>query len=272
MNIRLITSMLALLIVPVSSWAVETDYDLVDDLQSQHQTYIKVNIPSKTLRLYHEGELVHKFPVAVGQPRFKTPVGPKTMTNIVWNPWWIPPSSGWAKDDVKTPPGPRNPLGPVKMRLGSSILLHGTSNENTVGQAASHGCMRMYNRDAQTLAWWIQQRYSDQADPSLRDEYASNGGRSYHVNLKEEVPVDITYELFEIEDGLLKIYPDVYWKVQNKKEEAMNFLISKGFSSMDIDQKKLDKVIEEAKKQPMQIALKKIYHGKVASAYSVVLH
>lgn len=258
--------------LPNTSWG----YDFKDEGASTNDeasydfgTHIQVNVPSRRLKVFQNGEVVHEFPVAVGQPRFKTPIGPRKMTNIVWNPWWIPPkTSAWAKNDKDTPPGPHNPLGPVKMKLGSAILLHGTSNESTVGRAASHGCMRMFNKDAKTLAWWVQSRFSDSKDNDLYTEYQSNNRRSYHVNLAYEIPVDITYNLFEIENGVLKAYPDIYWKKPNRKQEAINFLVSRGFEPHQINEKKLSQFLKDSQKQGMQIELKKIYKGKVASVYS----
>ena len=46
-----------------------------------------------------------------------------------------------------------NALGPVKLVLGDGYLIHGTHdyNENSIGLAASHGCIRMANADVQQL-------------------------------------------------------------------------------------------------------------------------
>lgn len=44
-------------------------------------------------------------------------------------------------------------LGPVKLDMGQGYLIHGTHeyNETTIGQAASHGCVRMRNEDLERL-------------------------------------------------------------------------------------------------------------------------
>lgn len=46
-----------------------------------------------------------------------------------------------------------NALGPVKLVLGDGYLIHGTHdyNENSIGLAASHGCIRMSNADVEQL-------------------------------------------------------------------------------------------------------------------------
>lgn len=45
-------------------------------------------------------------------------------------------------------------LGPVKLDMGNGYLIHGTHeyNEQSIGQAASHGCVRMRNDDVVRLA------------------------------------------------------------------------------------------------------------------------
>ncbi len=51
-------------------------------------------------------------------------------------------------------PGPDNPLGAFKMRLGitpGAYLIHGTNNPLAVGMAVTHGCMRMYPEDIEAL-------------------------------------------------------------------------------------------------------------------------
>ena len=44
-------------------------------------------------------------------------------------------------------------LGRFKLDLGNGYLLHGTPYENTIGDAATHGCVRMYEED---IAWLYQ--------------------------------------------------------------------------------------------------------------------
>jgi hypothetical protein len=41
-------------------------------------------------------------------------------------------------------------LGRFKLDLGNGYLLHGTPYENTIGNAATHGCVRLYDED---IAW-----------------------------------------------------------------------------------------------------------------------
>ncbi|HUF50191.1 MAG TPA: L,D-transpeptidase [Longimicrobiales bacterium] len=51
-------------------------------------------------------------------------------------------------------------LGPYKLELGDGYLIHGTNpyNEDSVGQAVSHGCVRMANEDLDRLYWLVEPR------------------------------------------------------------------------------------------------------------------
>jgi L,D-transpeptidase ErfK/SrfK len=52
------------------------------------------------------------------------------------------------------PPGPDNPLGAFALRLAAgngTYLIHGTNNPIAVGLAVTHGCIRMYPEDIESL-------------------------------------------------------------------------------------------------------------------------
>ena len=42
-------------------------------------------------------------------------------------------------------------LGTHKLEMGSGYLIHGTNEEGSIGEAVSHGCVRMYNEDVAEL-------------------------------------------------------------------------------------------------------------------------
>ncbi|MGQ0814320.1 MAG: L,D-transpeptidase [Gemmatimonadota bacterium] len=42
-------------------------------------------------------------------------------------------------------------LGTHKLEMGSGYLIHGTNEEGSIGDAVSHGCIRMYNEDVAEL-------------------------------------------------------------------------------------------------------------------------
>lgn len=171
-----------------------------------------VNLPATRLDFYVNDRLQKSYRVAIGMPKYPTPIENLNISHIVWNPWWIPPDSEWAKGETKTPPGPGNPLGPVKMLMEDGVRIHGTNAPGSVGRAASHACMRMKSAEASELAWEIQKRYSSKNDPQLREVYRKKNRSSFWVSLGQEVPVFIKYQQVERHGDRLSIHPDRYRK------------------------------------------------------------
>lgn len=93
---------------------------------------IVVNIRLKILDLYRQGRLIKSYPVATGKPSTPTPTGNFTIVNKQINPGG-PFGTRW--------------LGLSKPHYG----IHGTNRPETIGTAASNGCIRMHNRDVEDL-------------------------------------------------------------------------------------------------------------------------
>jgi L,D-transpeptidase ErfK/SrfK len=127
---------------------------------------IVVNLPEH--RLYYfpptrkGGEkVVMTYPVSIGKLGRGTPLGQTFVTAKIKHPWWFPPESirkeHAANGDpipAGVPPGPDNPLGDYKIRLGlgdGTYEIHGTNNPTAVGLAITHGCVRMYPEDVAEL-------------------------------------------------------------------------------------------------------------------------
>jgi lipoprotein-anchoring transpeptidase ErfK/SrfK len=103
-------------------------------------------------RVYvYQGEKeVSSYPVAIGKPGWETPLGKFEVLSMEEHPTFKSFKSGRV-----IPPGPDNPLGvrwvgiwtDGKTQLG----FHGTNEPELIGQAVSHGCIRMYNKDVTKL-------------------------------------------------------------------------------------------------------------------------
>lgn len=222
---------------------------------------IIINIPATKLTVYEDNNAVMEFPIAVGQAVYKTPVVNDELKEIAWNPWWYPPKSDWAKNEKITPPGPRNPLGPVKMELGDEIRIHGTSKPWSVGSAASHGCIRMYSKDATTLAWYLQSRLTDKNDPALLEKYKKSGSTTFHVKLNKPVPVNLIYKPIAFNEEVLTLYPDIYGKIKDIKEVAAWELYSNGINPWAFDLAR----IEKPKKGAVEMDLRESFLQKQES-------
>ncbi len=207
---------------------------------------IVINIPATKLTLFENAISILEFPIAVGQLAYKTPVMRDELKEIIWNPWWYPPDSPWAKNEKITPPGPRNPLGPVKMPLSDGVRIHGTSKPWSIGQAASHACIRMFSKDAETLAWFIQTHLTDKGDPSYLEKYKKNGSTSFHVKLDRPVSVDIVYKSVAFIDDAIILYPDLYGKTKDVKDLAMWEMYTNGVDPWAFDLSGIKKPTKKA--------------------------
>jgi len=93
------------------------------------------------------------YPVAIGRPQFPTPTGRFQINEMVENPDFLAFNFNNPKerDRGRVPPGPNNPLGIRWIGFASAhgwqVGFHGTANTLVLGQAVSHGCVRMSNAD-----------------------------------------------------------------------------------------------------------------------------
>jgi len=123
-----------------------------------------LNVPE--MRLYYyppttaaRAGVVHTYPVSIGRMDWSTPLGKTEIVEKTKNPTWRPPESiklEHASDGEilpgVIPPGPENPLGKFALRLGlPGYLIHGTNKPYGVGMRVTHGCVRMYPEDIESL-------------------------------------------------------------------------------------------------------------------------
>lgn len=135
---------------------------------------------------------MRRYTVAVGTKAKPTPMGTFTVKHIVWNPAWHPPDASWAKGKDPAGPGdPKNPMKIVKIFFQEpDYYIHGTDAEDSLGSAASHGCIRMAQEDVYKLARYLQDHAGAQKS---EDWYAQviNGNQTQSVILPTGVPLAI---------------------------------------------------------------------------------
>ena len=104
------------------------------------------------------GKVVFYAPVTTGSEHDPLPIGEWKVNGAQKNPTFAyNPDLFWDADathaKAKIPPGPNNPVGVVWIDISRPHYgLHGTPEPSTVGKTSSHGCVRLTNWDAQTLA------------------------------------------------------------------------------------------------------------------------
>jgi lipoprotein-anchoring transpeptidase ErfK/SrfK len=127
---------------------------------------VEVDVTTRMLSVYRDGAVTTTYPVAVGTAEWPTKTGSWTISQVVWNPEWVPPTDeSWAKDEKPSQPGASdNPLGQVQLIYDPPRTIHGTNEPASIGKAASHGSIRMRNADAVALAQAIMEAGGAQKD------------------------------------------------------------------------------------------------------------
>jgi lipoprotein-anchoring transpeptidase ErfK/SrfK len=106
---------------------------------------VLVSIPDRKLALLENGKVRKVYRVAVGKVSTPSPVGGFKVVNRVSNPTY------YHKGQV-VPPGDGNPVGSRWIGLSAtSYGIHGTNQPNSIGKAASTGCIRMGKHDVEEL-------------------------------------------------------------------------------------------------------------------------
>jgi lipoprotein-anchoring transpeptidase ErfK/SrfK len=117
-----------------------------EELERRYSTAIVVNRSAFRLNLYKDLKLVKTYGIAVGQVGLETPAGEYDIQNKAVDPAWNVPNSDWAGELAgQIIPGgaPNNPLKARWMGIYDGAGIHGTDAVNSIGTAASHGCIRM---------------------------------------------------------------------------------------------------------------------------------
>ena len=125
-----------------------------------------VVINSAAMRLFYfpkrkpgEQQVVYTHPIGIGKVGWKTPEGSTKVTRKTKDPTWRPGPGVRAEHKENgeilpavVPPGPDNPLGTRAMYLGwPQYLIHGTNKPYGVGLRSSHGCIRLYPEDVESI-------------------------------------------------------------------------------------------------------------------------
>jgi len=119
-------------------------------IKPNEKIHLVIKLSDRRVYVYQDDQLKTSYPIAIGREGWETPTGTHKVIQKIPNPSWKHPFTGEV-----LPPGPENPLGERWIGFWTDgtnyIGFHGTPQEETVGQAASHGCVRMLNPDVLAL-------------------------------------------------------------------------------------------------------------------------
>jgi L,D-transpeptidase ErfK/SrfK len=192
---------------------------------------IVVNIPELRLyRFFPKTQTVRTYPVGIGDLETETPLGTYRVARKDVDPEWKVPPDRQAKYGYEImPPGPDNPLGQYWIGLSNRKYgIHGTNNAWSIGRSVSGGCIRLY------------------------PEHISR--------LYKEVPlgtyVEIIYEpvKFGYWKGriYIEVHPDLYEKIDDMEEHAMNLLDRRGLRN-HVSVEKVKKAVERKNGLPVAV-------------------
>jgi lipoprotein-anchoring transpeptidase ErfK/SrfK len=106
---------------------------------------VLVSIADRRLAVIEDGNVLAYFPVAVGVAVSPSPTGEFEIVNRVTNP-------AYYHDGVVTEASENSPVGTRWIGLNlKGYGIHGTNAPRSIGRAASHGCIRLRNRDVERL-------------------------------------------------------------------------------------------------------------------------
>lgn len=115
---------------------------------------VYVDTKERFLLIYENNQLVAEFPITPGSTKLPAPIGVWKILGIATLPVFRHDEGvlqhGVVSDSYfNLPAGPNNPVGILWMALNKPhVGIHGTNNPETIGRAASHGCIRTANWDA----------------------------------------------------------------------------------------------------------------------------
>ena len=118
---------------------------------------VEIDTVERMLEVREDGRVIAAFPITPGSGEHPAPAGTWRIVGISSLPWfrW---DEGVLKRGERTedfhllPPGPNSPVGILWMGLSKpGIGIHGTNFPDSIGRAASHGCIRLSNWDADRM-------------------------------------------------------------------------------------------------------------------------
>lgn len=123
-------------------------------------------INTAEMRLYYypptesgEPRQVETYPVGIGRQAYPTPEFNSAIKARIPEPTWYPPESiieERAEQGIELartiPPGPDNPLGDYAIQIDvPGYFIHGTNRPSGIGLRVSHGCIRLYPEDIESI-------------------------------------------------------------------------------------------------------------------------
>jgi lipoprotein-anchoring transpeptidase ErfK/SrfK len=156
-------------------------------------TRIEVDLTKRQLTVFDGDTPTGTYRVAVGSRQWPTQKGEWSVTQVMWNPEWIPPKNeAWAEaKDPKKPGAPDNPLGRAQLVYDPPRTVHGTNEPQSIGKAVSHGSIRLANSDVVKLARQLMEVTGVGKNESWYRQVQQRRTEKMVVDLPQRVPIRV---------------------------------------------------------------------------------
>ena len=153
---------------------------------------LEVDLQARQLHVYRGQRRSASYPVGVGTREWPTRTGEWVVSQVVWNPEWVPPAQSWADEREPKKPGERdNPLGRAQLIYDPPRTVHGTNKPESVGKASSHGSIRMRDADIVRLAREVQEMGGEGKDDAWHRRVQEDRTTKEIVDLPRVVPIRV---------------------------------------------------------------------------------
>ena len=157
--------------------------------------YLIADLTNKRLMMFEADTLVWQYPISDGEAGYPTPRGSYNIRKLVWNPRWTPPPNAeWAKKYTAKAPGESsNPMKVVKLFFHEpDYYIHGTAETGRLGDAASHGCIRMDPEHIAEVARYVMEHGGQPREENWFWRILHFRNEEKPIYLKNAIPLTIT--------------------------------------------------------------------------------
>jgi lipoprotein-anchoring transpeptidase ErfK/SrfK len=153
---------------------------------------LEVDTQKRELHVFRGDQRVATHSVAVGSPEWPTKTGEWRVRQVVFNPEWVPPDESWAEQREPRQPGdPKNPLGRAQLIYDPPRTIHGTNDPQSIGQAVSHGSIRLPNSVIVELAREAMRAAGVEKDEAWYRGVRQERTRKEIVDLPRQIPIRV---------------------------------------------------------------------------------
>ena len=151
-----------------------------------------VDKSDRELLVYRDGRPVIRQAVSVGRQGYDMPEGSWTLDRVDINPEWNPPDSEWARGEPRRPAGhPKNPMGQARLVFNMPYTVHGTDDLQSLGEAASHGSIRVANQHVIALAELLLRAGGAWEGREWFDAMITNRNTEFQIELAHGAPIEV---------------------------------------------------------------------------------